>query len=291
MATLYLVGTPIGNLDDLTRRAEGVLAGASRILAEDTRRTRVLLEHLGLRRPLTSLHAHNEAARSQEVLGWLDAGEDVALVSDAGMPLVSDPGERLVKAAAEAGHRVVPVPGASAVTAALAASGLPVTPFVFLGFVPRKGKERGQVLERISGSAETVVVFESPERLGRLLADLARICGGERRVVVAREMTKLHEEFVRGTLTEAARYYEEGGARGEVTVVVEPAPTAPTADAVDEAAGRALARVLLQEGESPSRAAREVARRLGVSRNVAYALVQGVAVAPTEPVREDEAPT
>ncbi|HZD06353.1 MAG TPA: ribosomal RNA small subunit methyltransferase I, partial [Longimicrobiales bacterium] len=128
MATLYVVSTPIGNLEDLSRRAEGVLSGTHRILAEDTRRTRVLLEHLGLARPLTSFHAHNEAARTGEALRWLDAGEDVALVSDAGTPLVSDPGERLVRAAAEAGHRVVPVPGPSAVTAALAVSGLPVAP-------------------------------------------------------------------------------------------------------------------------------------------------------------------
>lgn len=283
MATLWVVSTPIGNLDDLSRRAERVLSQVPRILAEDTRRTRVLLDHLGLARPLTSFHAHNEAARTGEVLGWLDAGEDVALVSDAGTPLVSDPGERLVRAAAEAGHRVVPVPGPSAVMAALAASGLPVAPFVFLGFVPRKGGERRSTLERIAGSAETVVVFESPERLPRLLSDLAGVCGEERRVAVAREVTKLHEEFVRGTLAEAARYYQEGGVRGEVTVVIGPAPAAPAVDPVDEAATRALARVLLDEGSSPSRAAREVARRLGVPRNKAYALVQEVAEAERSP--------
>lgn len=287
MPTLYLVSTPIGNLDDLTRRAERVLAEVDRVLAEDTRRTRVLLDHLGLSPPIVSCHAHNEASRAGQLLGWLAAGEDVALVSDAGTPLVSDPGERLVRAASEAGHRVVPVPGPSAVTAALAASGLPVTPFAFLGFVPRRGEARRSTLERIAGSSETVVAFESPERLIRLLDDLAEACGEGRSVAVARELTKVHEEVVRGTLAETSRYYEERGVRGEVTVVVAPAPEAPDADAVDEAAARALARVLLDGGTSPSRAARDVARRLGLPRNTAYALVQDEA----GPSREDEAPT
>ncbi|HSR43136.1 MAG TPA: 16S rRNA (cytidine(1402)-2'-O)-methyltransferase, partial [Longimicrobiales bacterium] len=159
MATLYLVSTPIGNLDDLTRRAERVLAEVDRVLAEDTRRTRILLEHLGLRKPLTSCHEHNEAARTETVLGWLADGEDVALVSDAGTPLISDPGERLVEAVSGAGYDVVPIPGPSAVTAALAVSGLPPEPFTFLGFVPRKGRDRRTALERIAGSRETIVVF------------------------------------------------------------------------------------------------------------------------------------
>lgn len=289
MATLYLVSTPIGNLDDLTRRAERVLAEVDRVLAEDTRRTRVLLDHLGLSRPLVSCHAHNEAARAEELLEWLAAGEDVALVSDAGTPLVSDPGERLVRAAGGAGHDVVPVPGPSAVTAALAASGLPATPFTFLGFPPRRGGERRSTLERIAGSPETVVVFESPERLLRLLDDLTEACGEAREVAVARELTKVHEEVVRGTLADAARYYGERGVRGEVTVVVAPAPEAPESDGVDEEAARALARVLLRDGTSPSRAARQVARGLGVPRNRAYALVQEQARDLAS--REDEAPT
>lgn len=275
MATLYLVSTPIGNLDDLTHRAERVLGEVDRVLAEDTRRTGGLLRHLGLSRPMASYHAHNEAARTEEALTWLAAGEDVALVTDAGTPSVSDPGRRLVEAAAEAGHDVTPVPGPSAVTAALVASGLPATPFLFLGFVPRKGRERTEVLERVAASPDSVVLFESPERLLALLEALKGLCGPERRVAVCRELTKLHEETVRGTLDEAYRYYQEGGVRGEVTLVVGPAPAAPDApDEVDERAGRALARALLDEGTSPSRAAREVARRLGVPRNAAYELVQ-----------------
>jgi len=274
MATLFVVSTPIGNLEDLTRRAATVLGRVGRILAEDTRRTRTLLEHLGVATIPVSCHEHNEAARSGEVVAWLDGGEDVALVSDAGTPLLSDPGQRLIEAVIEAGHSVVPIPGVSAVTAALAASGLPATPFTFFGFVPKKGGERGALLERIARSSETAIVFEAPGRLTRLLDDLSEACGRERRVVVARELTKLHEEFVRGTLSEASRYYQERRVRGEVTVLVEPAPAAAGADTVDRAAGRALARALLDTGASPSRAAREVSRRLGVARNVAYSLVQ-----------------
>jgi 16S rRNA (cytidine1402-2'-O)-methyltransferase len=274
MATLFVVSTPIGNLDDLTRRAAVVLEETDRILAEDTRRTRTLLEHLGFSKAVASCHAHNEAARTRDVLAWLDAGEDVALVSDAGTPLLSDPGERLVRAVIEARHAVVPIPGASSVTAALVASGLPTTPFSFFGFVPRKGGERERLLERIAASGETVVVFEAPGRLVRLLDDLARCCGEGRRVAVARELTKVHEEFVRGTLSDARRYYEERRVRGEVTVVVEPAASPSGTDVVDLVAGRALARALLDTGVSPSQAAREVAKRLGVTRNEAYALVQ-----------------
>ena len=276
MGTLYLVATPIGNLEDISRRAARVLGEVTRVLAEDTRRTSVLLEHLGVRLPLVSLHEHNEAARTEEAVGWLDAGEDLALVSDAGTPLVSDPGARLVRAAADAGHAVVPLPGPSAVLAALVASGLPTERFAFLGFVPRKGAERARLLDRVAGSEETVVLFESPERLGALLADLADACGEGRRVAVARELTKLHEEVIRGTLAEAVCYYEASPPRGEVTVVVEPALHGAEPDAADEAAARTLARALMDEGLRPSHAAREVARRLGLPRNLAYEIVQAL---------------
>ncbi len=276
MGTLYLVSTPIGNLEDISRRAARVLSEVSRVLAEDTRRTAVLLEHLGVRVPLVSLHEHNEAGRSEEALAWLAAGEDLALVSDAGTPLVSDPGDRLVRAAAAAGHPVVPLPGASAVLAALVASGLPSERFVFLGFPPRKGGERGRLLDRVAGSEETVILFESPERLGALLSDLIEACGEERRVAVARELTKIHEEIVRGTLADTLRYYEGTPPRGEVTVVVEPAAEAGEPDAIDQEAARTLARALVNDGLKPSHAAREVARRLGLPRNLAYEIVQGL---------------
>lgn len=276
MATLFLVSTPIGNLADVSARATKVLGSVGRILAEDTRRTRVLADHLGLDTPLVSLHEHNEAERTEEVLGWLEAGDDLALVSDAGTPAVSDPGGRLVAAVAEAGHRVVPVPGPSAVLAALVASGLPTEPFVFLGFPARGGKERQMVLERVAVSAETAVLFESPERLVRLLEALEEVAGPHRRVAVARELTKVHEEFFRGTLAEAARYYRESPPRGEVTLVVEPASVPEEPDAADEAAIRALALALLEEGHRPSQAAREVARRLNVPRNLAYEIVHSL---------------
>ncbi len=276
MAVLYLISTPIGNLDDLTLRAAEILGSVTTVFAEDTRRSRTLLDHLGLEVPLRSLHAHNEEARTREVLDALEGGDDVALVSDAGTPLVSDPGARLVGAVAEAGHRVVPVPGPSAVLAALVGSGMPANRFAFLGFLPKKGGEREAYLDRVAAAPETVVLFESPERLTDLLADLERVCGPERRVAVAREMTKIHEEFVRGTIPDAYRYYDENPPRGEVTLVVEAAPETGEPDAVDEAAARALAEALLDEGHRPSSAAREVARRLDIPRNLAYEIVHSL---------------
>jgi len=276
VATLYLVSTPIGNLDDLSPRAAGVLGSVTRILAEDTRRTRILADHIGASAPLVSLHEHNEAERIGKVLEWLAAGEDLALVSDAGTPLVSDPGARLVDTVAAAGYTIVPLPGASAVLAALVASGLPTERFVFLGFPERKGKARARLLERISGAEETVVLFESPQRLAALLADLEAACGSGRRVAVARELTKIHEEFVRGTLGEAGAHFAENPARGEVTVVVSPAEAGASDDQQDEEAARALARSLMDGGLKPSAAAKEVARALGVARNTAYRIVQSL---------------
>lgn len=277
MSVLFVVSTPIGNLADVTRRAEEVLAAVDGVLAEDTRRTRILLDHLELRTPLTSLHEHNEAARVGQVLERLDGGEELALVSDAGTPLLSDPGGRLVRAVLDAGHEVVPVPGPSAILAALVASGLPADRFTFLGFVPRKGGDRDALLERVAASTETTVLFESPERLVRLLQDLAGPCGPDRDVAVARELTKVYESVRRGTLAETLRYYEESPPRGEVTVVVGPATVPEEPDEVDEAAARALAGALLAEGRRASQAAREVARRLGVPRNRAYEIVHSVA--------------
>lgn len=272
MAQLFLVATPIGNLEDMTRRGARILAEVAHVAAEDTRRTGLLLQHLGIRSDLISLHAHNEASRIDTILRWLEAGEDVALVTDAGTPLVSDPGGRLVQAVAEAGHRVVPIPGPSAVLAALVGSGLAGDRFTFLGFVPRKGQERSSTLERITGSRETCVVFESPERLVAFLDALAEAAGGERRVAVARELTKLHEEFRRGTVGEVAAYYRESPPRGEVTVVVEPAAPAP--EETDPEVVRREARALLARGLRPSQVAKELARSPGVSRNRAYEVVQ-----------------
>ena len=275
---LYLVSTPIGNLGDLSVRGARILGEVDAVLAEDTRRTATLLNHLDISVPLRSLHAHNEEARVGEVLRRLDAGEALALVSDAGTPLVSDPGERLVARVVDAGHRVVPIPGPSAILHALVGSGFPTVPFSFLGFVPRKGRERTEFMYRVSSAEETVVLFESPERTARLLEELEKSCGGDRRAVVARELTKVHEEFRRGTLRELAGYYRtEGPPRGEVTVVVAPAAQDAAAEMVDSEAARALAGAMLAGGSSPSRTARELSTRLGIARNRAYAIVQDVA--------------
>lgn len=276
MSRLYLVSTPIGNLADMSQRGIDVLRQADRVLAEDTRRTGTLLKHHSIEARMASLHAHNEAARSGQVLRWLAAGEHVALVSDAGTPLLSDPGARLVSQVIAAGHEVVPVPGASAILAALVVSGLPAEPFTFYGFLGRSGGARRRTLEEIAASSHTAVLFESPNRLTRLLEDLLGSCGEHRRAAVARELTKLHETVVRGTLGELAGYYQERDVRGEVVVVVEGA-----ADAEENAddAVRALAEALLARGERPSAVAREVARRLGVPRNAVYEQVQSMSEA------------
>ena len=220
-ARLSVVATPIGNLGDVSARARETLAGADRILAEDTRRARPLLGHLGVATRPVSLHAHNEAARTAQARRWLAAGDDVALISDAGTPLLSDPGARLVTAALEDGVPVVPVPGPSALLAGLVASGLPCVPFTFVGFLPRKAGRRARALDRIADAEETTVLFESPHRLRRLLGELSDRLDGERRMAVCREMTKIHEEVVRGTAAECAASFAERRPRGEITLVVE----------------------------------------------------------------------
>jgi 16S rRNA (cytidine1402-2'-O)-methyltransferase len=285
MATLFLVSTPIGNLGDITQRALDTLRDADVVLAEDTRRTGVLLRHFGIASKLVSFHQHNEQSRAESVVEWMRDGTSVALVSDAGTPLLSDPGGRLVERVVEAGHAVVPVPGASALLGALVGSGLAADRFTFYAFLPRRGAARQQLLEEIAASRHTSVVYEAPPRVGRLLADVAASAGGARRVVVARELTKLHEEFVRGTAAELAARYAEAPPLGEVVVVVE-AAGAERAEAVEEAAedaARMLALTLLRQGMSPSAAARELRERLGLPRNVAYTIAQAAAPAADPP--------
>jgi len=216
--TLYLVATPIGNLDDMTLRAIHVLESVPLIAAEDTRHTLKLLTHFGLRRPLVSLHARNEQRQLQTILGRLEQ-HDVALVSDAGTPALSDPGVRLVSAAVAAGHPVVPVPGPSAVLAALISSGLPTNQFTFLGFLPRKPGELERVLRAAGEAKRTFVFFESPHRLLRTL-DIMASALGPRSLVVAREITKVHEEFLRGTPATLLEHFAKTPPRGELTVVV-----------------------------------------------------------------------
>jgi 16S rRNA (cytidine1402-2'-O)-methyltransferase len=268
MGTLYVVATPIGNLEDVTQRALAVLREAGLVLAEDTRRTRVLLDRYGIPGRPVSLHAHNETARTQQVLAALGEGRAVALVSDAGTPLVSDPGERLVARAIADGHDVVPVPGPSALLAALVASGLPAGAFTFVGFLPRKAGERARRLAELARRPETLVLYESPRRLGALLAELAAAFG-ERRACVARELTKLHEEFARGTLAELAARFADG-ARGEVTLVVEGAALA--AEPAGEDALRERVREGLAAGLSARDLAAKLARETGAPRRTLYAL-------------------
>jgi 16S rRNA (cytidine1402-2'-O)-methyltransferase len=268
MGTLYVVATPIGNLEDVTLRALRVLREADLILAEDTRHSAVLLRHHGIAARPRSLHAYNEAARLGEALAVLEAGGSVALVSDAGTPLVSDPGERLVAAAAQAGHEVVAVPGASAPLAALVVSGLPSAAFHFVGFLPRRAGERAALLARLAELQATLILFESPRRTGATLGELAAAFG-ERRACVARELTKLHEEAARGSLVELAARFA-GEVRGEVTIVVEgrPAQRAPTAAAdLDDARIRAL----LAEGLGVRGVADALVPEGGARRRAVYA--------------------
>ena len=259
MSSLYLVATPIGNLEDVSLRALKVLKEAELVLAEDTRRTRVLLDRHGVAAKPVSLHAHNEVARTAKVLAVLDGGGDAALVSDAGTPLISDPGDRLVAAALEAGHSVVPIPGASALLAALAASGLPAVPFSFVGFLPRRSGECDRLLESLRDRRDTLVFFESPRRVAKTLARLQQAFG-DRRACAARELTKMHEEIARGSLSELAKHFEEG-ARGEFTLVVAGASEAAAGLSEHELDVAIRARVA--EGQSP----REISNQLApVSR-------------------------
>lgn len=267
---LVLVATPIGNLADLSPRAERALADADLLCCEDTRRTRQLLTHAGISgRALLSVHGHNEEARLKEVLARLRGGETVALVTDAGTPAVSDPGARLVAAAAGAGIEVTMVPGPSAALAALVVSGLPTDRFCFEGFLPRRGAERRRALESLRTERRTAVLYEAPPRLAATLADLVEACGRSRRVAVARELTKLHEEVWRGRLGAAAEEFAGREVRGELVVVLEGAP-APAGPGDDEV--RAALAAQLEAGDTLRDAASSVAAGLGVSRRRVYEL-------------------
>jgi 16S rRNA (cytidine1402-2'-O)-methyltransferase len=270
--TLYVVATPLGNLGDLTRRAEEVLRTVPVVAAEDTRRTRGLLSHLGASPQLLSFHQHSPARRTEALLEILDAGRDVALVTDAGTPAISDPGAELVAAVRGRGAPVVPIPGPSAVATALSVAGLGGDRYLFLGFVPRKGSERRRLLERAAGDEWPTVFFEAPPRLAALLRDLAALAGGGRPAVVTRELTKLHEEVRAGTLDELAAHFEAVEPRGELTIVLAgaEAPVEPP-DRTEEAA--TLAQSLLAEGRTRKEVVRHLADSLGLPRNDAYRLV------------------
>ena len=269
--TLYVVATPLGNLDDLSPRAAATLCRVTTVAAEDTRRTKTLMVHVGSNAELMSFHAHSSDATLHRILHLLGTGKDVALVTDAGTPTVSDPGAQLVAAARARDVPVVTVPGPTAVAAALAVSGISADRYLFLGFLPRKGTDRRRLLDMIAKSEWTVVLFEAPNRVAELLGDLEAVCGGERGAVVARELTKIFEETRAGTLTELAGYYAEAPPRGEVTVVVtgsgRPVPEERAPDPQERA------RVLLAQGMTRKDVADQIATETGITRNTAYRLV------------------
>ena len=263
---LYVVATPIGNLEDVTYRAIRVLGEVDAIACEDTRQTRKLLSHYGIHKPTVSYHEHNEAERSGELVARLRAGESIALVSDAGIPLVSDPGYRLVKAAIEAGIPVEPVPGPSAALTALTASGLPTDAFHFGGFLPAKPGQRIKVLEGLADEPATLIFYEAPHRILETLAAVEQVMGA-RPVVVARELTKIHEEFLRGTAAEVrARLADRDSIKGEMTLLIGKA-TSPPADhtPIDEAVES-----LLRNGTPRMDAIKQVARQRGLSKRQVY---------------------
>ena len=266
---LYLVPTPIGNLGDISRRMADTLAVVDFIAAEDTRVTLKLLNHLGLKKPLVSYYRHNTEAGGQAVLNRLLAGESCALVTDAGTPAVSDPGEELVALCAQNGVEVVAVPGPCALVTALSVSGLPTGRFTFEGFLAMNKKNRRAHLEELAGERRTMIFYEAPHKLTATLADLAEIFGPERRISLCRELTKLHEEVRRTTLGEAAAWYEANPPRGEFVLVVEGAPqTARATPTLEEGLERVTR--LRAEGLSLKDAARQAAKETGLPKNELY---------------------
>jgi 16S rRNA (cytidine1402-2'-O)-methyltransferase len=275
--TLYVVATPIGNLGDLSLRAIDVLRSVAVVAAEDTRLTRRIWSRHGIETRLVSYHAQSSDRRAEELLTRLRSGQDVALVTDAGTPLVSDPGGELVSAWADEGGRVVPIPGASAVLAALVASGIPAPRWAFEGFLPRRGRERRERIARVAADDRTTVLFEAPGRTAATLRDLAQACGDDRRGALCRELTKLHEEVRRGTLAELAAGSVAEPPRGEVTIVVAGGTgSAPSGDPggssgpVDIAEGRRRVARLMAVGQTRSSAAKAVARETGLSRRTLF---------------------
>lgn len=263
---LYIVSTPIGNLGDITVRALETLAASSVIACEDTRVTATLTQKFGLKTQLMAYHEHNADKQRPKILAELEAGRAVALVSDAGTPLVSDPGYRLVQVVLEAGHRVIPIPGASAPLAGLVASGLPSDTVLFAGFLPQKGGPKTRRLEELARIPATLIFFESPHRTGATLELMAEVFGGSREAVVARELTKRFETFERGPLSDLSGRFEDGKVKGEIVILVGPPEERPEAEAAD------LDGLLLEalEGLPVSAAAKKVAKATGLDRKEVY---------------------
>ena len=264
--TLFLVSTPIGNLGDMSYRAVEVLSSAALVLAEDTRHSRRLLDHYRIETPVASYHEHNEARETPRLIARLRNGDSIALISDAGTPLISDPGSRLVDAAIEAGIRIVPIPGASSVMAALVGSGISVERFTFFGFLARKGRERSERVSEIAASTTTSVLFEAGNRVGATLEALVQAGAGQRTAVVARELTKQFEEFRRGTIAELARLYEHEDPRGEVVLVIAGADKTPASEVELDTAAKSLR----EQGLSSRDVMDHLVTSLGAPRNLAY---------------------
>ncbi len=270
--TLYIVGTPIGNLEDITFRAVRILQAVDLIAAEDTRHTGKLLKHFQITTPQVSYHEHNRLSRLEELLHRLRTGEAIALVSDAGMPAISDPGYELVKACIEAGVSVIPIPGVTAAVTALVVSGLPTDRFVFEGFLPTKSKPRSDRLNSLKGETRTLIFYEAPHRLRQTLTDLAVFFTEDRQIVLARELTKLHEEFWRGTIGEAiALYTASRKPKGEYTLVVAGASEVETL-VLSEAEIKAELQQLLKQGMTRSQASRQLAQLTSLPRRQIYQL-------------------
>lgn len=270
MGTLYLVATPIGNLEDITTRALRILREVPWIAAEDTRRTGTLLHHFGIRKRLISYHAHSKPGKLERLLGLLDVG-DLALVSDAGTPGLNDPGYELVRAALERGHLVSPIPGPSAPVAALVASGLPTDTFLYLGYLPGKKTERRRRLESVADLPYTLILLEAPHRLLAALADLQEVLG-DRPVAVARELTKLHEEIFRGSTSQARAHFQDRQPRGELTLVV--AGYRPAAESWSTEQVQAAIREKISEGIPPAAIAARLAAESGWPRREIYRLIK-----------------
>ncbi len=274
---LYVVGTPIGNLGDFSPRARETLAEADFIAAEDTRVTRGLLARFDIHKPLLSYFEHNKLSRGETILARLRAGETCALVSDAGMPAVSDPGETLIAACAQEGLPVYVVPGPTAAISALAVSGLPTGRFTFEGFLSMNKRGRREHLAQVEGEARTMIFYEAPHKLRRTLGDLEKLFGPERKIAVVRELTKIHEEVWRTTLGEAAARYREQEPRGEYVLVVAGAerPVKEEPYSLEEAVE--LAQELLEAGASPSEAAKQAAQASGLRKAAIYKVLTGAA--------------
>jgi 16S rRNA (cytidine1402-2'-O)-methyltransferase len=274
--TLYLVGTPIGNLEDITMRAIRILKEVDLIAAEDTRHTGKLLHYFQIKTPQISCHEHNEQQKIPDILAQLQSGKSIALVTDAGMPGISDPGYILVAACVAAGATVVPIPGVTALITGLSASGLDTSRFVFEGFLPVKGAEREAQLLALQTETRTTIFYESPHRLQRTLADLMATCGAARSIVLARELTKLHEEFWRGTLAEAIALYTQREPKGEYTVIVAGAERSIIT--WTDAALVGELQQLLTQGVSRSAASKQLAELTGINKRHIYQLSLGLAV-------------